>query len=70
MKKILVLVLALIMACSCVRVASAEETVKITYFGNNALSGSGEQGASLSGMVRCAQIENFVGQQGFQEGLR
>ena len=35
-----------------------------------ALSGSGEQGASLSGMVRCAQIENFVGQQGFQEGLR
>ena len=35
-----------------------------------ALSGSGEQGASLSGMVRCAQIENFVGQRGFQEGLR
>jgi hypothetical protein len=35
-----------------------------------ALSGSGEQGASLSGMVRCAQIENFVGQRGMQEGLR
>ena len=34
-----------------------------------ALSGSGEQGASLSGMVRCAQIENFVGQRGMQEGL-
>ena len=35
-----------------------------------ALSGSGEQGASLSGMVRCAQIENFVGQQEMQERLR
>lgn len=36
----------------------------------NALSASGEQGASLSGMVRCAQIENFIGQKCFQQELK
>ena len=36
----------------------------------SALSASGEQGASLSGMIRCAQIESFLGQVEMQEKLR
>ena len=37
----------------------------------NALSASdGEQGATLSGMVRCAQIENFLGQWEMMRGMR
>lgn len=36
----------------------------------SALSASGEQGASLSGMIRCAQIEGFLGQREMQAGLR
>ena len=43
MKRILVLAMALIMALSCVSFASAEnDVVTITYFGNNAMAGSGE----------------------------
>ncbi len=35
-----------------------------------ALSATSEQGASLSGMIRCAQIESFLGQREMQAGLR
>ena len=35
----------------------------------SALSASGEKGAVLSGMVRCVQIENFIGQREMQAGL-
>lgn len=44
MKRILVLAMALIMALSCVSFASAENTglTTVTYFGNNAMAGSGE----------------------------
>lgn len=35
-----------------------------------ALAATGESGASLSGMARCAQIENFIGQREMQAGLR
>ena len=33
------------------------------------LSDSGEQGATLSGMIRCAQIESFIGHREMQSGL-
>ncbi len=29
-----------------------------------------EKGASLSGMLRCAQIENFLGQVEMMEGMK
>ncbi|MBQ7138750.1 MAG: extracellular solute-binding protein [Clostridia bacterium] len=48
MKRILVLAMALIMALSCVSFASAEnDVVTITYFGNNAMAGSGELTGTL-----------------------
>lgn len=48
MKRILVLAMALIMALSCVSFASADtEVTTITYFGNNAMSGSGELTGAL-----------------------
>ena len=47
MKKAFSLLLTLTLLLACVSFASAEAPVKITYFGNNAMSGSGELSGGL-----------------------